>query len=67
MGPSLDVAPDVAVNMELTANPPDGTNSIELQAYDIDGSYIETIDRLDYSLVIHLLHIKLLKHPILME
>ncbi len=49
MGPSLDVAPDVAVNMELTANPPDGTNSIELQAYDIDGSYIETIDRLDYS------------------
>lgn len=47
-GSSQDVAPNEFVELELTADPPNGTRYLELQAYDVDGAFIGAIDRCDY-------------------
>jgi hypothetical protein len=48
-GPVQAVAPNVFVDLELSANPPAGTRFIELQAFNVDGGLIGTLDRFEYT------------------
>ncbi len=48
-GPSVSVSPDMMVQLDETSNPPELTESIELHAYDVDGLFIECIDKVDIT------------------
>jgi hypothetical protein len=46
-GPVQDVYPDEFVELQLTANLPSGTRFIELNAFDVDGELIASLDRFE--------------------
>ena len=46
-GPSISVAPDTMVQLSETITLPASTASIELQAYDVDDSFIGILDKVD--------------------
>jgi hypothetical protein len=46
-GPSINVAPDTSVDIELELSLPSTTRYIDIQSYNSDGNYVGTIDRFD--------------------
>lgn len=64
-GPVLNVSPFVVADMAETDDLPASTQTIELQAYNVDGLYIDCIDRIDISADDSFISYKALEAPVI--